>query len=372
MATESQLLTDEFVGNYVGVNPPMSEIGTMVYYRTYSRYLDDKKRREYWYETVRRAVEYNCSLQKTTREEAQKLFDNIFNLRQFLSGRTLYTGGTAVSLKFPSSNFNCAGLVIKNIESFHDMFYLLMLGCGVGFRILPADIAQLPKFRPNIEVVHEPYNEEEYKFEKTEIEHKGAVSKIVVGDSKEGWTKALELLLTMHTCETIEKIIINYDNVRPQGERLKTFGGTASGYTALQQLFTKVCSIIKNSQGTLKSLDCLDVCNLICEAVVVGGTRRSASICMFDINDTDTLNAKNSIYFIDSEGQWQTDVELMHRTKSNNSILFFEKPSKGKLVEIFESIKISGEPGFFNAEAATKVFTDFADCAGFTYGCGLQ
>ena len=54
-------------------------------------------RREFWWETVRRAVEYNCSLAPTTREEAEKLYDNIFHLRQFLSGRTLWVGATPVS-----------------------------------------------------------------------------------------------------------------------------------------------------------------------------------------------------------------------------------------------------------------------------------
>ena len=38
----------------------------------------------------RRAVEYNCSLAPTSREEAEELYDNIYHLRQFLSGRTLW------------------------------------------------------------------------------------------------------------------------------------------------------------------------------------------------------------------------------------------------------------------------------------------
>jgi len=310
-------LTEEFIEKYKNKESNMTELGAFVYYRTYSRYLDDKQRREYWYETVKRSVEYNCSLKPTNKEEAEKLYDNIFNLKQFLSGRTLYTANTASSLKFPSSNFNCASVVIDEIESFHDMFYLLMLGCGVGFRVLQDDVDKLPNFRNNIKITHSPYQEEQYKYEDTEISHNGNITTITIGDSKGGWTTGYKALLNMHTCQTVEEIIINYSNVRPKGRRLKTFGGSASGHEALQELFEKTCSVIKSANGRLKTIDCLDMCNLICESVVVGGVRRSASICMFDINDTEVLNAKNSIYYIDGEGNWQTNKELMHRTKSN-------------------------------------------------------
>ena len=81
------LLTDKFISKYKHADSPMNQLGNFVYYRTYSRWLPEEKRREYWWETVRRAVEYNCSLVPTRREEAELLYDNIFNLRQFLSGR---------------------------------------------------------------------------------------------------------------------------------------------------------------------------------------------------------------------------------------------------------------------------------------------
>jgi ribonucleoside-diphosphate reductase alpha chain/ribonucleoside-triphosphate reductase len=74
-----KLLSKEFLSKYKHMESPMSELGNFVYYRTYSRYLPDKKRREYWWETVARSVDYNCSLQEsTTREEAEELFDNMF------------------------------------------------------------------------------------------------------------------------------------------------------------------------------------------------------------------------------------------------------------------------------------------------------
>ncbi len=86
--TSNRILSDDFISKYKHMTNPMQQLGSFVYYRTYSRWLQEENRREYWWETVRRAVEYNCSLVPTTREEAEKLFDNIFHLRQFLSGRT--------------------------------------------------------------------------------------------------------------------------------------------------------------------------------------------------------------------------------------------------------------------------------------------
>ena len=128
------LLSREFLSKYKHAPNPMGELGSFVYSRTYSRYLPELGRREFWWETVRRAVEYNCSLAPTSREEAEKLYDNVFNLRQFLSGRTLWVGQTAVSEAYPMANYNCAFEVIDDYSAFHDLFYLLMVGSGVGVR----------------------------------------------------------------------------------------------------------------------------------------------------------------------------------------------------------------------------------------------
>ena len=38
----------------------MEQLGAFVYSRTYSRFIPRYGRREFWWETVRRAVEYNC------------------------------------------------------------------------------------------------------------------------------------------------------------------------------------------------------------------------------------------------------------------------------------------------------------------------
>ena len=148
----SKLLTEEFLSKYKDNVESMTNFGHFVYLRTYARWLDNEGRRETWKETVARAVEYNCSLiPGTTKEEAEQLFDNIYNLRQFLSGRTMYSGGTDVSKLYPTSNFNCAFTILDNFRAFEDIFYLSMVGAGVGFRVLKSDVDKLPKVRTDIE-----------------------------------------------------------------------------------------------------------------------------------------------------------------------------------------------------------------------------
>lgn len=361
-----KLLSEEFISHYKHVDSPMNQLGNFVYYRTYSRWLDEERRREYWWETARRAVEYNCSLVPTTKEEAEQLYDNIFNLRQFLSGRTFWVGGTPVSYNYPMANYNCAFKIIDDFQAFRDLFYLLMIGSGVGVRILKSDVANLPKIRGNYKIIHEDYTavEKNQREDNTSIEftHNNCV-RIVVGDSKEGWVQALDHFLSMvHASEykNITTIIISYNNVRPKGEILKTFGGTASGYSSLKNMFAKIDKVIKK-RGTiqdkerykLRPIDCLDIANIIGENVVVGGVRRTAEIMLIDYDDTDCIEAKNKLYK-QIDGQWIVDKDIIHRSMSNNSIYYRKKPTREQLKWQIEQMRYSGEPGWVNEESASK------------------
>lgn len=364
--TDDRLLTDAFISNYKHRSSPMGQLGDFVYYRTYSRWLPEEKRREYWWETVRRAVEYNCSLVPTTKKETEKLFDNIYNLKQFLSGRTFWVGNTPVAKNYPMSNFNCAFSVIDQFESFRDLFYLLMVGAGVGVRILKEDIAKLPKVRTDYELIHEHYTtvEKSKREDSTSLEFKNNDSvKIIVGDSKEGWVQALDYFFKMiysNEYRTIKTIVVNYDHVRPKGEKLKTFGGSASGHESLKNMFVKINKVIKKAgliQDTervkLKPIDCMDMANIIGENVVVGGVRRTAEIVLVDPDDSECIEAKSNLYK-QIDGQWIVDKEIIHRQMSNNSIYYKAKPTREGLRWLIESMRFSGEPGFVNAEAGAK------------------
>lgn len=138
-----QLLTDDFINKYPDFPEHMNALGKFVFYRTYSRYIPEEGRRETWKETVKRATEYNIRLGTDHidkigypvdfdkyRKEAEEFFDSMFNLRQFLSGRTLWVGGADgnVADKYPLSNFNCSFVTIESWEDMGDLFYLLLVG----------------------------------------------------------------------------------------------------------------------------------------------------------------------------------------------------------------------------------------------------
>jgi len=363
IAKDNKLLTDEFISQYKHLpNPFPSQLGQFVYYRTYSRWLPLEKRREYWWETVRRSVEFNCNLVRTSQKEAEALYDNIYHLRQFLAGRTLWTGGTEVSSKYPMANFNCSFTVLDKFSTFKDLFYLLMIGSGVGVRVLKSDVQKLPKIRTNIKIIHEAYSPvpKEDREDLTSITFQKDTAHIVVGDSKEGWVQSLDYymnILSKKEYRPVQKVIFNYDNVRPKGEKLKTFGGTASGYESLKKMFTKIDKIVKNncfgSWKKLRPVDCMDIANIIGQNVVVGGVRRTSEVILFDPDDQDILNAKNNLYE-QIDGKWVKNTEIDYREMSNNSIYYTSKPTREQLSWHVRQMRYSGEPGFMNAEAAAR------------------
>ena len=382
----NKILSEEFLKKYREINKSLlSNIGEFVYLRTYSRYLDDKKRRENWFETVLRTTEYSIELginfkkkhglfinMKDEIKEAEFLFDNLFNLRTFTSGRTLYMGGTDIVKHYPLSNYNCCFTMIERFHDFVDVFYLLMVGSGVGVRIDKELISNMPKVR-NISLYSE-YTEDVHKYmpkeymEDTKLtldKKDSSIATIKVGDSKEGWCEALETyfkLITEPDYINIKKVIIDYSYVRPEGERLKRFGGRASGHKSLKRMFEKINKVCNNLvDGNLRTIDVLDLATIVSENVVSGGVRRSAMMILCDEDDTDVINAKSNLYKI-VDGNWIENLDVSHRKMSNNSVLYKETPSLDKIKEILNSIKINGEPGFINGTEAAKRKDSFKGC----------
>lgn len=353
------LLREEFLKSYPDFPSHMDNLAKLVYYRTYSRWLPEEGRRETWKETCARAVEYNCSLAPTSAYEAQRLFDNMFNLKQFISGRSLWIGGSEASKKTKLANFNCSFVVIDSIKSLCDLFYLLMVGTGVGVRILPSDVKELPCFRQNV-ILHHQYNKHSTKQkgrENTYVETDGDMRIIHIGDSKEGWVDALKAyLLCLVEPDAPSHIMLDYTEIRVKGATLSNFGGTASGYESIMDMFTKIHRVIQEGlfsskpvNGKLRPIHCLDICNLIGQNVVVGGVRRTAEIAIIDPHDEECVHAKDNI---------QPGME--HRYMSNNSIFQEERPSREKIHELFNSIRTSGEPGIINVAEAKRRRADFA------------
>ena len=370
---EEGLLSREFLSPYKHAPNPMGQLGAFVYTRTYSRFLPRLGRREFWWETVRRAVEYNCSLAPTPREEAEKLFDNIYHMRQFLSGRTLWVGGTPVAEMYPMANYNCAFTVIDSFTAYHDLFYLLMVGSGVGVRVLQSDADKLPPVRTDLEILHKSYDPVPpyARLEYTDLTFAHDTATLTVGDSKEGWAQALTHyfdLLSNREYRKIHRLIVVYDSIRPKGEKLRTFGGTASGYGSMMSMLDKIHKVVAAAgkrEGTvwtaLRPIDLLDIANIIGENVVSGGVRRTSEIGLIDADDQTCIQAKSNLYR-QVRGHWEIDKSIAHRQMSNNSIYYRHKPAREKLHWHLQQMRYSGEPGWINEEAGAKRRPNFNGC----------
>lgn len=345
-------LTDEFLAQYPDYPEEMDELAKFVYIRTYSRWLPDKNRRETWKETCARAVNGNCSYLPTEDGEPEKLFDNMFYFRQRVSGRMLWMGGTEALDKTPLAAYNCSGMVMDSLKAFEELFYLLMVGTGVGCRVLKEDIAKLPHFHTDKEIYHvKTPVPQGSTLEHTNAKRYGNSLVITVGDSKEGWCEALGEYLNGMTDVTLHSISLDYSYIRPQGAPLKTFGGYASGFKSLKEMFDKLHKIItkESTDGKLRPLNVSDMCNIIGQNVVAGGTRRTAELILFSPDDEEMLHAKENL-----------DPEHYFRYMSNNSMFLEDKPSKEELRQLMLSIKETGEPGFVNVKAAKERRSDFA------------
>lgn len=351
MARSKHKLTKDFLDKYPDYPDCMDELAKFVYIRTYSRWLPDKNRRETWKETCARAINGNCSYLPTEDGEPEKLFDNMFNLRQRISGRMLWMGGTEALDKTPLAAYNCSGIVIDNINAFQELFYLLMVGTGVGCRVLKEDIAKLPQFDTAKKLYHvKTPVPQGTTLERTKVSNYGNSIIITVGDSKEGWCEALTAYLNTMADNTTKSISIDYSYIRPQGAPLKTFGGYASGYASLKEMFEKLNKIIteESTNGKLRPLNVSDMCNIVGQNVVAGGTRRTAELILFSPDDEEMLHAKENL-----------DPEHYFRYMSNNSMYLEEKPSKEELRKLMISIKETAEPGFINVKAAKERRADF-------------
>jgi ribonucleoside-diphosphate reductase alpha chain len=199
-----------------------------------------------------------------------------------------------------------------------------MCGCGVGFSVERQFVANLPVI-----------NEDFYSVETI----------IQVHDSRIGWATAFRQLIALLYAGQIPKMDVS--KVRAKGERLKTFGGRASGPEPLMQLFQFCIEIFKKAAGRkLNSVECHDIVCKIADIVIVGGVRRSALISLSNLSDDRMRNAKN--------GQWW--ITNPQRALANNSAAYTEKPD----IEIFLKEWLSlieskcGERGIFNRVSATK------------------
>lgn len=324
------MLSESFVDSYSLKTAPwgFGGLGEIVFLRTYSRKKDNGDN-ETWPETLRRvidgAVEAGVPL---TESEAEALFDHCFNLRCSFSGRSLWQMGTPLVKKFNATSLNnCYFTNIESIEDFEMLFEYLMLGGGVGFSVERSKIHELPKVKAGVVITHERTNDAD----------------IIVPDSRHGWKRLLHAVLKSYF-ETGKSFTYSTILIREYGAPLKTFGGTASGPGALIDGVTDICKVLDGRVGKkLRSIDVLDICNIIGRIVVSGSSRRSAQIAIGDPDDVLFIRAKN----------WSTGTVPAWRANSNNSI--YADSYEEIMPELWKGYDGSGEPyGLVNRKLARK------------------
>jgi hypothetical protein len=220
------------------------------------------------------------------------------------------------------------------------------LGVGVGFEpitgilngfVQPVEIEIIRSKRTNRG--DDNNTEKHYKKDGKRIWH------LIVGDSGIAWAKAAGKLVAMK--KPVDIIIIDFSEVRPGGKPLRGFGWISSGDQLISEAFRAIAEILNKKSGELLSkIDILDIMNWLGTAL---SSRRSAEIAIMSADDPEAEEfavAKKDCW---SNGNTQ-------RSQSNNSLVFYYKPTKRELRGLFSQMLAAGgsEPGFINGVAARK------------------
>ncbi|MDP1706207.1 MAG: ATP cone domain-containing protein [bacterium] len=302
-----------------------NSLAEFVYYRTYSRWIEEENRRETWIETADRYIDFmkeNLG-SKLSIDEYAEVKMAILNQEAMPSMRLLQFSGKAARNTHVCA-YNCSFVAPSAFQDFGEIMYILMCGTGVGFSVESQNIQSLPQIRKQ-------------SGEKLPAH--------IIDDSKEGWANAL--VLGLKTWFEGKDIDFDYSKLRPAGARLKTMGGKSSGPDPLRQLmeFSRA-KILKRQGRRLTNLDAHDIICKIGEIVVAGGVRRSALISLSDLDDREMRDAKRGQFYM-TEPQ---------RSLANNSAVYNEKPSNFEFMEEWLALAQSGsgERGIFNRAGLAK------------------
>jgi ribonucleoside-triphosphate reductase (thioredoxin) len=300
-----------------------SDYQTFIATSRYARWLDEEGRRETWGETVGRFIDNIVRPSGVSDKDVNDIQEAILNLQVMPSMRALMTAGPAAA-RDNTCVYNCSYLPVDHPRAFDEAMFILLCGTGVGFSVERQAITKLPEVPADI-------NDSE--------------DLIVVQDSKEGWAKALRKLISGLYTGDVPKWDLS--KIRAAGQRLKTFGGRASGPDPLNDLFKFVVAKFKGAAGRkLNSVECHDIMCKIGEVVVVGGVRRSAMISLSNLSDDRMRHAKSGQWW-ENEGQ---------RALANNSVAYTDKPDMETFMREWLSLveSKSGERGIFSRVAADK------------------
>lgn len=306
---------------------PLTDYQQFIHKTRYAKW--DGKRRETWEETVNRYMKHISSFMLKRGHDISDIYDDleryILDRNSLPSMRGMMTAGKALE-RDESAIFNCAYLVIKDVESFCEVLEILMLGTGVGFSVEKQFVNKLKKIPTGLKKNNDVFT---------------------VQDSRAGWVDSVRYLMN----QLYEGLIpaFDYCEIRPAGTPLKTFGGRASGPESIRSLHKFIITVFKVAAG--RKLRPIEAHSILCKLAMCaecGGQRRAAMISLSDLDDTEMRDAK--------AGKWYLRASRKHFIFANNSAVYESKPSRNVFDREWKALRESGsgERGIFNREAARK------------------
>ncbi|NGX57756.1 MAG: Adenosylcobalamin-dependent ribonucleoside-triphosphate reductase [Chlamydiae bacterium] len=270
------------------------------------------------------------------------------------AGRTLWLGGTNLSRKRESCMFNCSYTHVETVYDVVDVLWLLLQGCGVGFRPITGTLNGFRRPLQEIQAIRSTRTDgggNEHNIETYDPETH--IWTIVVGDSATAWAKAVGKLVAGKF--PARKLVLDFTEIRPAGKRLKGYGWISSGDEQIAKAFKAIAEILSDrADQLLTRIDILDIVNWL---GTILSSRRSAQISLFEYGQPEWDE------FALAKKEWWVRGKA-HRQQSNNSLLFYQKPTRKELEHIFELMLDAGgsEPGCINAQEAERRAPWFKGC----------
>mgnify|MGYP006078006455 FL=1 len=317
-----------------------SVMSSAKFYESYSRWDDNLERYESWDESVTRVMDMHRDFYKDKMTPELSLLideaESSYKLKYALGAqRALQFGGEQL-LKHQMRMYNCTSTYADRAAYFQELFYILLCGAGAGFSVQNHHVAKIPDI----------------------AERKKQAKGWQVEDSIEGWADSLGVLMSSYfvgggTRPEFEgrKVYFDISGVRPQGAMISG-GFKAPGPEPLRKALDKIehliQSLVLKGVTRLSPIHVYDISMHAADAVLAGGVRRSATICLFSKDDEEMLTAKTGNWFVDNP----------QRGRSNNSaVIVRSEITKSEFSNAMKSIKEFGEPGFYfvdNTEHTTN------------------
>jgi len=316
----------------------------------YARYLPEQKRRETWVEAVDRVRDMHIRRYPQIKQDITWAFEQVKQRKVLGSQRALQFGGQPIEKK-NARIYNCISSYCDRLRFFQECFWLLLCGCGTGFSVQKHHIAKLPNFNSIL------------------LEKKFLTKKVyVIPDSIEGWSDSLGVLLSAYfeDGEFSEyygtEVIFDCSLIRQEGALLGSSSGKAPGPKPLMRALEKIRNIldkcVADEQKSLRPIDAYDIIMHASDAVLSGGVRRSATICLFSPDDEEMATAKIGNWFIDNP----------QRGRSNNSaILLRGKTTKEQFEKLMGYVREFGEPGFVWSDSLEILFNPCVEISLYGY-----